>query len=338
MSNLASIKSPTSRLIAVTGASGFVGSHLVTALRARGTQVRVIARSVEYDPPPGVESAVAALDDPHALGAAVDGAYAVVHLAGRAHVMREASPEHSAREFQRHNVDTTRAVCDAARRARVTRVVYLSSLGAVTTTSASVVTDWTTAHPDSLYGRSKLAAEAVVRALAGSDGPEHVILRPPMIFGEGMKGNPLRLYRAVARGVPMPLGRIQNRRSLMYVGNLVSAIVTAVEMRGAIRDTFVIGDSQPLSSGDLVREIAASLGARARVVPVPVWSLRAAGRVGDIMARVLPIPLTSDAVSRLTGSLAVDFTRFCRETGYMPLIAHQHALAVTAEWFKRLSA
>jgi nucleoside-diphosphate-sugar epimerase len=319
--------------VAVTGATGFIGSRLCHLLSSRGITTRAIVRG-PASPRPGVEQVIAPLDGATRLARALAGVRTVVHLAGRAHVLRESAADPAA-AFREVNVEGTRRLVEAAAAAGVARVILLSSIAAVATTARERVTDATPPAPDTAYGRSKLEAEAVVRATCEGDGLGYVILRAPMVFGPGMKGNPLRLFRLVDRGVPVPVGSARNERSTMYVDNLAAAVASTLDLPTETRETFVVGDSPPVSSADLVREIARALGRPVRLLPIPYVVMRGAGRVGDALARVVPFSLTSDAVERLFGSLAVDHSRFARATGYVPPQSRSEAMLLTAAWYRR---
>jgi nucleoside-diphosphate-sugar epimerase len=282
---------------------------------------------------PAVEQVIAPLTDVAALAHALSGMQTLVHLAGRAHVVRESSVDPAA-AFREANVDATRRLVEAAAAAGVVRLIFLSSIGAVATTAARPIDDTTPPAPDTPYGESKLEAEAVVRTECERRGMGYIILRPPMVFGPGMKGNPLRLFRLVERGIPVPIGSVRNLRSTMFVDNLSAAIVSALALPSGTRDTFIVGDSEARSSADLVREIARALGRPVRLLPVPHAVMRGAGRLGDVLARVVPFPLTSDAVERLFGSLTVDHSRFSAVTGYSPPVTRGEALGLTAAWFR----
>ena len=321
-----------SGIVAVTGATGFIGAHLCDALVAHGGTTRAVVR-VAAPAIPGVEQVVAPLTDTPALTRALAGAHTLIHLAGRAHVLRE-PPGGPSVAFRDVNVEGTRRLLEAAAGAGVARVIVLSSIGAVATTAHHRIGDDTPPAPDTPYGRSKLEAESVVRSSCERAGMGYLILRPPMVYGPRMKGNPLRLFRLVDRGVPLPLGAVRNQRSTMYVDNLVAAILRGLALPDATRDTFVVGDSAPRSSAELVREIAHALGAPVRLIGIPPAVMRGAGRVGDLLGRIIPFPLTSSAVDRLYGSLAVDHSRFSEVTGFSPPVARNDAMAITAAWFR----
>jgi nucleoside-diphosphate-sugar epimerase len=148
-----------------------------------------------------------------------------------------------------------------------------------------------------------------------------------------MKANALRLFDAVARGTPLPLGAVRNRRSFLFTGNLVAALLATLESEAG-SGTFFVSDGEDLSTAELAVRIGHALGRPARLVPVPAFALRAAGRAGDVLARVVPWPLTSGTVDRLVGSLSVDSSKLTRATGYRPPYGVDEALRITAEWYR----
>jgi nucleoside-diphosphate-sugar epimerase len=324
-------------VIAVTGASGFIGAHLCAALGEQGISTRAVMRRRDaLAPRQGLERTVASLDDRAALRDAFHGVSTLIHLGGRAHVLRETLEDPSA-EFRRVNVDGTRLVIESAIESGVARIIAMSSIAAVATSSKTVITDDTPPAPDTLYGRSKLDAESVVRELAESAGIDYIILRPPMVYGPGMKGNPLRLFEAVRRGVPLPLGSVRNRRSMIYVGNLVHAIRCVLTLPEGVKETYVVGDSEPVSSAELVREIARAMALPPRLVSVPLAVMQAGGRIGDVLNRLVSSPLTSNVVERLFGSLSVEYSRMVRATGYTPIVSRADAMHLTAAWYLGLA-
>jgi nucleoside-diphosphate-sugar epimerase len=249
--------------ILVTGARGFIGSHLCPALAAAG----------------------------HELRASVDGCDAVVHLANIAHT--DASPA----ELHRVNVEGTIAQARAALAAGARRFIYLSSIKA--------------AQPVDAYGRAKSIAE---QALLRLEGLEPVILRPPLVYGPRVKANFLVLMRAIARGWPLPLASIENRRSLIYVGNLVDAILRFLEGRTGV---FELSDGAPVSTPELCRAIGRVLDRPARLFPFPVALLR-----------LLP------GASRLVESQVTDDSTIQAALGWRPPFTFEQGLKDTAEWYR----
>ena len=201
--------------------------------------------------------------------AALAGIDAIVHLAARAHVLRDSSADAHAL-YRAVNTLGALRLAEAAAAAGVRRFVFLSSVRVHGERSTGA--PFTEASPlvaQDPYGRSKAEAERGLAALAAAGRLEPVILRPPLVYGPGARGNFARLVRLVARGVPLPLGAVRNRRSLIFVGNLVDAIVRSLDDPAAAGETFMVSDGEDVSTPELVRRIARALGKPARLVPVP---------------------------------------------------------------------
>jgi UDP-glucose 4-epimerase len=322
--------------VLVTGATGFLGRHVCGAFAERGIPVRALTRRPMDGTPPGIEPWPAGgLDDVPALRRAVAGVEAVIHLA--AHVHHQSTPADSspaAEAFWAVNVEGTRALLDAAIAAGVRDFVLASSVKAVGEHNDAPWTEETPAAPADAYGVTKLEAERLVRDRAGHHPLHAPILRLPLVYGPGMKANALQLFDAVSRGVPLPIGSVRNRRSFLFTGNLVAAIMATLESEAG-SDTFFVSDGEDLSTAEFASEIGRALGRRARLIPVPVRALRAAALVGDLVARVAPTPLTSAAVGRLAGSLTVDSSKLERLTGFRPRYSVRDGLRITAEWYRR---
>jgi nucleoside-diphosphate-sugar epimerase len=317
----------------VTGASGFIGSQVCVAFSAKGYPVRAFVTDRSRAPASAGSAVPGDLLDRDAVREAVRGVGTVVHLAARVHVLNDRSADREAL-YQRTNVEGTRVLLEEAARAGVERFVFISSVKAVGESSVNAWTEETPPAPQDPYGRSKLDAERVVREIGEREGMHVPILRLPLVYGPGMKGNMLRLFEAVARGWPLPFGAVPNRRSLVYSGNLVAAI-EAVAIAPVACATFFVTDGRDLSTTELIQEIARALGRPARLIPVPVAVFRAAGRLGDRLARVVPSPLTSVTLDRLLGSLVVDSSKLRRVTGFIPPFTVERGLRETAAWFKR---
>ena len=322
---------PLPATVLVTGANGFLGGHVCAALVARRIAVRGLVRHAEAGLPAGAVAAPArGLDDLAAIRAALRGVDGVIHLAARVH--QRTTPGFAA-AFRAVNVEGTRTLLREAISAGARNFVFFSSVKAVGEESDTPWTEATPPAPSDAYGATKLEAEAVVRSLAGRAGVHAPILRLPLVYGPEMKANALRLFQLVDRGVPLPLGSVRNRRSLLFTGNLMAALFASLESPAG-SDTFFVSDAEDLSTPELVRLIARSLGRRARLVPVPVGLLRMAGRVGDVVARAGPFPLTTAAIDRLVGSLSVDSSKLTRLTGYSPPYSVAEGLRITAEWYR----
>lgn len=317
--------------VLVTGASGFIGGHLCQALDAAGCRVRGITRDPQFAS--AVSEVVHLTEDWRpSLSGACNGVDVVVHCAGRAHVMRERDSMPLV-AFRRANVEFTRDLLGACTTAGVSRVIFLSSVAVLGHPNAAVLTAETPVGPETPYGVSKLEAELLVADWARMTCRTSITLRPPMVYGPGMKGNPLRLFRALAHGIPLPLASIENQRSLLYVGNLVAAIRLLLEIPLKGYQTFLVADAEPVSTPDLVRLIALGMGKRARLLPVPLSLLQLVARFGDLGAALGVMGSTSDALSRLSESLVVDTTALTAATGFTPPVAVEEGVLLTARSF-----
>jgi nucleoside-diphosphate-sugar epimerase len=320
-------------LVLVTGASGFLGHHTSEALLARGATVRGLVRS--GDGPAGIEPVRCddLLDRP-AIRRAVEGVEAVVHLAARVHVMSEKTADPLA-EYRLTNVEGTRVLMEEAQAAGVRRLILISTVKAVAEDSDTPLNEATPPRPSDPYGISKLEAERMVLELASSGRTTASVLRLPLVYGPGMKANMLRLFDAVDRGLPLPLGGVRNRRSVVFTGNVVTAIERLLATPAADGEVFFVRDPADVSTPDLIRAIALALGRPARLVPVPAALFRAAGAFGDFVAPWMKLPMSSAAVARLLGSLTVDAAKLARVTGFEPPYPLAAGLRITAEWYRR---
>ena len=262
---------------------------------------------------------IAEASDRQAVRAAVAGADAIVHLAARVHVMRETATDPLA-EFRRTNVEATRVLAEEAAVSGVRHIVLASTVKAVGEETATPWTEDTPPRPMDPYGRSKLEAEELLRELAMRYGLGVTALRLPLVYGPEVKGNMLRLFALVDRGIPLPFGSVRNRRSLLYVGNLAAAAKAVLERPRAGFGVFFVTDLRDVSLPELIRLIGAALGRRARLLPVPPGLLR--------------VILPAAEAGRLIGSLAVDASSLSRATGYRPPFTVEDGLRATAEWYR----
>ncbi len=249
----------------------------------------------------------------------------VVHTAARVHVMHDTAVDPLA-EFRALNVAGTLAVARQAARAGVRRFVFLSSVkvnGEATVAGRRFAADDAPAPVDP-YGVSKLEAEQGLFTLAAETGMEVVIIRPPLVYGPGVKANFLSMMRWLARGVPLPLGAVRhNRRSLVALDNLVDLIVTCLDHPAAVNQVFLAGDGEDLSTTDILRRLAAAMGVPARLLPVPVGVLEA---VAALLGK-------RHVVQRLCGSLQVDISKTRRLLDWTPPVTVDEGLRRTAQDF-----
>ncbi len=301
--------------VAVTGASGFVGTALSDWLISRGHSVVGVTRGRRAADPRVMMRTIAGLDDLQGLRRAFYSVDVVVHLAARVHVMRDnaADPLSNCRCV---NVDGTRAAHAAARDAGVRRFVFLSSVKAMGEGRALPYRESDAPEPVDPYGSSKLEAEQALLGLGGSTGIEVVMIRPPLVYGPGVRANFAALMRAVMRGVPLPFGAVNNRRSLVAIDNLVDLINTCVEHPAAANETFFVSDGEDLSTPELVRRLARAMGRRARLFPVPTSVLMAGA---TLMGKRY-------VAQRLLGSLQVDISKAQRLLGWTPPVSVDEGL------------
>lgn len=311
--------------VLVTGANGFVGQALCAALVSSGHRVRRAVRAPQADLPGAV--AVGDIGPATDWRAALEGMGVVVHLAARTHVLLETAADPLG-EYRRINVGGSECLARAAAAMGVRRLVFLSSVKVNgESTAARPFTENDVPHPEDAYGRSKLEAEQALAGISAATGLEVAVLRPPLVYGPGVKGNFQRLMRQVARGLPLPFGAIHNRRSLVYVGNLADAIVKAVDAPRAA-GTYLVADGEDVSTPDLVRGLARALGVTARLPALPLAALNFFAVVAGKRAEL----------ARLAGSLQVDDSRFRREFGWHPRFTFAQGIEETARWYRAAAA
>nr|WP_276081841.1 NAD-dependent epimerase/dehydratase family protein [Methylobacterium sp. GC_Met_2] len=259
-------------MIALTGATGFIGRHLLADLTARGYRVRVLLRRPTALPEGAASAVVGDLTRPINMAAALAGVDAVVHSAGLAHAMSGAPED----DYRTLNTEATRKLAEAAARAKVRRFVFLSSIRAQVGPSApGSVGEGDPAVPTDAYGRSKLEAE---RALAET-GLDWVALRPVLVYGAGVKGNMAALLRLARGPYPLPLGGLAARRSLISLESLSGAVDTVLRAPGPVRAALIAADPDPLRLPEMIAALRAGLGRGPGLVPVPASLLRLACRM-----------------------------------------------------------
>ena len=302
----------------LTGASGFVGAALMRRLRADGSDVLTLARAPVARLPTATPTVcVGEPWDTADFYAALAGVTHVVHLAARVHVMRDTVAD-PLTAFRAVNVQGTLNLARQAAAAGVRRFVFISSVkvnGEHTLPGHLFGAD-DEPLPVDAYGISKMEAESGLRELAAKTGMEVVIIRPPLVYGPGVKANFAALMRAVQRGWPLPLGAIHNRRSLVAVDNLVDFILTCAALPEAANQTFLVSDGHDLSTTELVRGLAHAARVPARLLPVPVWALRAGAALFG----------KRDAVERLCSNLQVDISKARRLLDWAPPVSVEEGL------------
>jgi nucleoside-diphosphate-sugar epimerase len=264
---------------------------------AEGYHVRgIVRRAVNLPAFPMEVIQVGTVDGSTDWRQALAGVDVVIHLAARTHAVRERRGGDLA-DYRLVNVDGTRRLAEAAAQSGVRRIVFVSSIKVNgERTSGRPFQAGDVPAPEDAYGISKWEAEQVVAEVAGRAGLESVVIRPPLVYGPGAGGNFARLCQAIRRGFVLPLGAVDNRRSLVALDNLVDLIVSCVAHTAAPGGTFLVSDGEDISTPDLIRRIAEAMGTRARLLPVSPNVLRVAGHLTGRNAEI----------GRLLGSLQVD--------------------------------
>ncbi|MHC8298790.1 UDP-glucose 4-epimerase family protein [Pseudomonas sp. ZS1P83] len=314
--------------ILVTGASGFVGSALIMRLAGLlSYDVVAVVRSSDFKfPSRVVECKVDSLSRDTDYCSALTGVDVVVHAAARVHVMNDLASDQLAM-FRLVNVEGTLNLARQAASCGVKRFIFLSSIkvNGEGGRSTRPFTADDIPNPADPYGISKFEAEAGLNKISESSGMQIVIIRPPLVYGPGVKANFKTMMSWLNRGIPLPFGAVFNKRSLVAIDNLVDLISVCLEHPNAANEIFLVSDGQDLSTTELLHHLARSLGKPARLIPVPVW-----------LMRIAAIMLQKRSLStRLFDSLQVDISKTKNLLGWSPPVDVDEALYSTAQHFLR---
>ncbi len=314
------------RSVFVTGANGFIGQALCRLLTDSGISVRAAVRNsagmlddrIDY-------ISVGGIDGDTVWQEALADVDCVVHLAARVHVMNETVSD-PLQAFRRVNTAGSEKLARDAAEAGVKRLVYLSSI------KVNGEETWDTPFtaqvdrpPVDPYGLSKWEAEKSLRQISADTGMDVVVIRPPLVYGPGVKGNFLTLLKLVSKGLPLPLGAVKNKRSLVALDNLVDLIKECIVNPRAAGETFLVSDGEGLSTADLIKMIALAMGKTPRLIPVPLPLLNVGAAVIGKRA----------VAKRLLGSLQVDSSKACQVLGWHPPCSVEREIEQVVEWFKR---
>ncbi len=293
--------------VLVTGANGFVGRVVCEQLFARGHAVRGAARS-QHEIPGGSFVQIATIDEntdwSEALKGEVD---VVIHLAARVHVMHDKSTNPLA-EFRKVNTAGTERLARAAAKSGVRRFVYVSSIkvNGEATVGSERFTEQDVPKPQDPYAVSKWEAEQVLHRIAKETGIEVVVVRPPLVYGQGVKGNFAQMLKVLSKGIPLPLSAVSNSRSLVYVENLADALIVCAIHPAATGQTYLVSDGEDISTPDLLRSLANAMGVQTRLFYFPPsWLLFLAKMLG----KAAPL-------ERLTGSLKINSDKIRNQLGW----------------------
>lgn len=296
--------------VVVTGAGGFVGSEVVSRLNA-------VSEVVACSRKGGVGLNIS----PELTAGAcwknlLIGSGCVIHAAARAHMPSEVNIQDSYSEFRRVNVDGTLRLARQAAEANVKRFIFISSIGVNGNESTIPFVETDDPKPVGPYAQSKWEAEQGLWEIQRETGMEVVVIRPPLVYGAGAPGNFGKLVKYVEKGVPLPLGSVDNQRTLVSRTNLVDLIVTCISHPAAANQVFLAGDGEDLSTTELLRSVGEAMGRPARLLPVPATLLKA-------FAAVLGKKMMAQ---RLLGSLQVDISKAQNLLGWQPPLTVEKGL------------
>jgi nucleoside-diphosphate-sugar epimerase len=309
----------------ITGANGFIGRLLCAELFRREQAVRAAVRFGNTSVDDVETTAVGQIDGGTDWTDALRGVEVVIHLAARVHVMKDTAANPLA-EFLKVNRDGTANLARQAARAGVKRLVYVSSVkvNGEDTNGGRFFTESDRPDPQDFYGVAKWQAEQVLHQIAEETGLEVVVVRPPLVYGPGVKGNFINLLATIDRGVPLPLAGANNARSLIYVGNMVDALIVCARHPAAAGQAYLVCDGEDISTATLIKKIAQALGRSCCLFYFPLMLLRV---VTVLVGR-------SAQIDRLLGSLQVSDEKIRRELGWSSPYTLEQGLCETADWYQ----
>ena len=312
--------------ILVTGGTGFIGSHLLPVLNKQNLQVKLAVRnhlSSELNLPYKIVK-VGEIDENTDWTEALKEVNTIIHLAARAHQLNDQALDPEA-EFLRINCEGTKTLAKQAIAAGVKHFIFISSIGAMDTLSDTIISEESPCQPDTPYGRSKLSAETALIELCRNTQMNWTILRPTLVYGPNNPGNMKRLFALVTKKLPLPFGSMLNSRSLLYVGNLVDAIIKCIEDARAKNQTFIVSDGEDLSTSELISRMGNAMGEKTLLLPFPPSLLRLAAKMIK----------KEEVADRLLGSLQVDSNKIRQMLDWKPPYTVDQGLQATADWFKQ---
>jgi len=319
--------------VLVTGSDGFVGRALCAVLAKQGVSVRCglmepLQKANAHDPEAidileNLETTVYGSIGPKTVwDMALAGVDTVFHCAARAHVLKDTAQD-PLTAYREVNVEGAARLARSAGLAGVQRLVYISSIGVHGSTSETPINEQSAIHPDKAYAQSKWEAEEKLREIAQKSSVDITIVRPPLVYGPGVRGNFLRLLNWAYKRTPLPLASIDNRRSFIALDNLISALWACAQAPAAANNTFVFADAEVVSTSQLVRRMAQHLGRPGRLVPCSPKLLRTAAKL---------VGRGEDA-ERLLGSLRVDPRKAVQTLGWKPAVSMDQGLARMCQWY-----
>lgn len=301
--------------VLVTGSTGFVGQALCNELKKLGIDTVRAARQTESSEYIQVGDINASTNWQNAL----QGCDTVFHLAARVHVMNDTC-DNPLQAYRSVNTEGTLALAKQAALAGVTKFVFVSSIKVLG--EQGHFTDTSIPNPIDPYGISKLEAEQALMKLGAETGMSVTIIRPPLVYGPGVGANFLKLLNAVRRGIPLPLALANNKRSLVYVGNLVNALIVCAQSKHASNKTYLVDDGHAISTAELIEAMAKALHVKPRLLPLPTTLIKL---LGTLLGK-------RQAVQRVLGSLTIDSKPLQHDLNWQPPYSMEQGLQATAQW------
>lgn len=281
-----------------------------------------IVRQVQCSNPSHDHVAIGDIDGATDWSSALEGVDAVIHAAARVHVLHEPVRDPLS-EFRHVNIDATVKLAEQAAEAGVKRFVFLSTIGVLGNYSKTPMNEHKNPTPPNAYSASKREAEVRLMQVADRTGLEVVIIRPPLVYGPGVKANFLRLMQAVDKGLPLPFGRVRNLRDFVSIDNLCSLILLCLHHPAAANQMFVVADGEPISTPALIRRLAKLMGRPSRLLPVPRWMLWQGARLMH----------KERLYHSICSSLRVDTSHARRTLGWQPVETLDEGLRQTVAWY-----
>lgn len=311
--------------VLITGANGFIGRELCVAFVRRGFVVKGAVRE-RSELPSGVTPVIVGNvnSETNWLDALI-GVDVIIHLAARAHVLVE-SAINPQQEFQKVNAAGTQHLASWAANVGVKRFVYVSSIGVngLNTEAGRVFTETDVPNPHNAYALSKWEAEQALNRISAESKLEIVILRPPLVYGARAPGNFAEMLRVIVKGIPLPLASVHNLRSLIYIENLIDALLLCATHSEASGKTYLVSDGADISTPELLRQMGQGIGCPVKLFRCPPNLLILAGALVGKSAQV----------QRLVCSLQVDSGKIRRELNWTPPFTLQQGLQATADWYR----
>lgn len=310
--------------ILITGSTGFVGKSLVPALVEAGYDLRcLVSQKQEWIHTEQI--VIGRIEEQQDWSVILEGVDVVIHLAARVHLMKDTATS-PLDEYLKVNCEATKNLAKQAAQHKVKRFIFLSSIkvNGEATQPQKPFTEEQMPQPEDPYGISKWEAEKALMEIAQTTPMEVVVLRPPLIYGPGVKANFLKMIKLVEKGFPMPFGKVSNRRSFLYIENLVSAIIAVIESPKAANQTFLVSDDEPLSLSALLKGLSVGLEVNVQLIPLPSSLLRL---IFIILGR-------RNLSSRLLDSLEISQQKMKNQLGWKPPIKGMDGLMKTSKWYR----